>query len=91
MLKTELIQRISSQNPHLYQRDVEKIVDAILDQITEALARGDRVELAAILALELPSRSHRKPCPSSRLEKECESDLIRKLRCRLSEYCEAPR
>jgi integration host factor subunit beta len=45
MLKSELIERISSENPHLYQRDVEKVVDAILDQITEALARGDRVEL----------------------------------------------
>ena len=45
MLKSELIQRISSQNPHLYQRDLEKVVDAIFDQILEALARGDRVEL----------------------------------------------
>jgi len=45
MLKSELIQRISSQNPHLYQRDLEKVVDAIFDQIVEALARGDRVEL----------------------------------------------
>jgi hypothetical protein len=40
MLKSELIQRISSRNPHLYQRDVERVVNAILDQIIEALARG---------------------------------------------------
>jgi integration host factor subunit beta len=45
MIRSELIQRISSQNPHLYQRDIEKIIDAILDQIIEALRRGDRVEL----------------------------------------------
>jgi integration host factor subunit beta len=45
MLRSELIQRISSQNPHLYQRDIEKIVNAILDEIIEALHRGDRVEL----------------------------------------------
>src|SRR5262249_19305085 len=45
MIKSELIQRVSSQNPHLYQRDIEKIVSAILDQIVEALRRGDRVEL----------------------------------------------
>jgi integration host factor subunit beta len=45
MLKSELIRRISSQNPHLYQRDIEKIVSAILDEIAEALRRGDRVEL----------------------------------------------
>ncbi len=45
MLKSDLIRRISSQNPHFYQRDVEKIVDAMLDQIVGALAQGDRVEL----------------------------------------------
>ena len=45
MLKSALIRRISSQNPHLYQRDIEKVVNAILDQIIVALAQGDRVEL----------------------------------------------
>jgi integration host factor subunit beta len=45
MLKSELIRRISSQNPHLYERDIEKIVSAITDEIVEALRRGDRVEL----------------------------------------------
>jgi integration host factor subunit beta len=45
MIKSELIERIAEQNPHLYQRDVEVIVNAILDTITTALARGDRVEL----------------------------------------------
>jgi len=45
MLKSELIERIAAENPHLYQRDVAKIVNAILDTITTALARGDRVEL----------------------------------------------
>ena len=45
MIKSELIERIAAQNPHLYQRDVEKIVNAILDTITAGLARGDRVEL----------------------------------------------
>jgi integration host factor subunit beta len=45
MIKSELVQRIASQNPHLYHRDVEKLVDAILGEIVIALARGDRVEL----------------------------------------------
>jgi integration host factor subunit beta len=45
MIKSELIQRIASQNPHLYQRDIENIVSAILDEMVEALRRGDRVEL----------------------------------------------
>src|SRR5689334_10238627 len=45
MIKSELIEKIAAENPHLYQRDVERIVNTILDTITTALARGDRVEL----------------------------------------------
>ena len=45
MIKSELIEKITAQNPHLYQRDVERIVNTILDTITTALARGDRVAL----------------------------------------------
>ena len=45
MTKSELIQRIAELNPHLYQRDVERIVSTIFDEIADALARGDRVEL----------------------------------------------
>ena len=45
MIKSELVQRISSQNPHLYQRDVENMVNAILGEIIAALTRGDRVEI----------------------------------------------
>jgi SOS regulatory protein LexA len=33
MIKSELVQRIAEHNPHLYQRDVENIVNAILDEI----------------------------------------------------------
>ena len=45
MIKSELIERIASQNPHLYQQDIENIVNAIIDDIVKALGRGDRVEL----------------------------------------------
>jgi integration host factor subunit beta len=45
MIKSELIGRIASQNPHLYQRDIENIVNAIIDEIVKALGHGDRVEL----------------------------------------------
>jgi integration host factor subunit beta len=45
MIKSELVQHISTSNPHLYQRDVENIVNAILNEIVAAMARGDRVEL----------------------------------------------
>ena len=45
MLKSDLIERIAAENPHLHQRDVDILVNTILDTITAALARGDRVEL----------------------------------------------
>jgi hypothetical protein len=45
MLKSELVRRILDQKPPLRERDVENIVNAILGEIIQALARGDRVEI----------------------------------------------
>jgi integration host factor subunit beta len=59
MIKSELVQRIADRNPHLYLRDVEKIVNAILDEITNALARGDRVELRGFGAFSVKHRDAR--------------------------------
>jgi integration host factor subunit beta len=60
MIKSELIQRISSQNPHLFQRDIEKIVSAIIDEIVQALRRGDRVELRGFGAFSAKLREARR-------------------------------
>jgi integration host factor subunit beta len=59
MIKSELVQRIADRNPHLYLRDVEKIVNAILDEITNALSRGDRVELRGFGAFSVKHRDAR--------------------------------
>jgi integration host factor subunit beta len=59
MIKSELIRRISSQNPHLYDRDLEKVVNAILDEMIEALRRGDRVELRGFGAFSVKLREAR--------------------------------
>ena len=48
MTKSELIVRLAEANPHLFQRDVERIVTTIFDEITSALSRGDRVELRGL-------------------------------------------
>jgi len=64
MIKSELVQRIAQNNPHLYQRHVEMIVNTILDEITAALARGDRVELRGFGAFSVknrPARTGRNP------------------------------
>jgi integration host factor subunit beta len=59
MIKSELVMRISEQNPHLYQRDVENIVNTVLKVITEALKRGDRVELRGFGAFAVKRREAR--------------------------------
>ena len=59
MTKSELILRLAELNPHLFQRDVERIVSTIFDEIAKALARGDRVELRGFGAFSVKSRGAR--------------------------------
>ena len=59
MTKPELIQEIANRNPHLYHRDVERIVSTIFDEISAALARGDRVELRGFGAFSVKHRDAR--------------------------------
>ena len=46
MIRSALALRVASQNPHLYERGCEKVVDTILGRIADALVAGDRVELS---------------------------------------------
>jgi integration host factor subunit beta len=59
MTKSELIQRLAEQNPHLYLRDIEKIVDTLFEEITQALADGNRVELRGFGAFSIKHRDAR--------------------------------
>ena len=59
MTKSELILRLAEANPHLYQRDVERIVSTIFDEVAAALARGDRVELRGFGAFSVKRREAR--------------------------------
>ena len=59
MIRSELIQKIAEENPHLFQRDVERIVSTIFDEIVEAMARGDRVELRGFGAFSVKKRDAR--------------------------------
>ena len=60
MIKSELVQKIADENPHLYQRDVERIVGTIFDEIIEAMASGNRVELRGFGAFSVKRRDARK-------------------------------
>jgi integration host factor subunit beta len=59
MTKSELVARLASLNPHLYQRDVERIVTTIFEEVSAALARGDRVELRGFGAFSVKKRGAR--------------------------------
>ena len=59
MTKSELVTYVTEQNPHLYQRDVERIVTTIFDEISSALSRGDRVELRGFGAFSIKQRNAR--------------------------------
>jgi integration host factor subunit beta len=64
MIKSELVARLTARYPHLYHRDVERIVTTVLDNITKALSEGHRVELRGFGAFSVkvrPSRMGRNP------------------------------
>jgi integration host factor subunit beta len=59
MIKSELVQRVAEQNPHLFNEDVKKIVNAIFDEIEAALVRRDRVELRGFGAFSVKTQRAR--------------------------------
>ena len=59
MIRSELVQKLVEDNPHLYQRDVEKIVNTIFEEIIETMAGGDRVELRGFGAFSVKKRDSR--------------------------------
>ncbi len=70
MIKSELVMRLAERNPHLFHRDVERIVSTVFEEISAALARGDRVELRGFGAFSVkhrPARVGRNPRTGARV------------------------
>ena len=59
MIKSELVDALAERHPHLYQRDVERVVATVFDEISAALTRGDRVELRGFGAFSVKQRDER--------------------------------
>ncbi len=71
MIKSELIAKLAAENPHLTQRDVERVVGVILDRMTDALVQGGRVELRGFGAFSVrsrPARAGRNPRTGAAVE-----------------------
>jgi len=64
MIKSELVQRLAQDYPHLFHRDVERVVNTVFEEISAALTRGSRVELRGFGAFSVkrrPPRQGRNP------------------------------
>jgi integration host factor subunit beta len=59
LTRAELIAELAASNPHLRVADAELIVTTIFDQITAALARGERAELRGFGAFTVKQRNAR--------------------------------
>ncbi len=59
MTKSELIDRITAQNPHLTLKDVERVVSVIFNSISSALVNGDRIEFRGFGTFSVRTRSAR--------------------------------
>lgn len=59
MIRSELIQAIADENPHLLQRDVEQVVSTVLEEIISAMESGNRVELRGFGAFSVKHREAR--------------------------------
>ena len=59
MIRSELIQKIAEENPHLTQRDVERIVSTVFEEVIEAMCQGNRVELRGFGAFSVKKRDAR--------------------------------
>ena len=59
MIKSELVQKIADKNPHLYHRDVERIVNRVFDEIITSMKDGHRVELRGFGAFSVKERQAR--------------------------------
>ena len=73
MIKSQLVQKISEENPHLFQRDVDRLVSTIFMEITSAMSSGRRIELRGFGAFSVKQRKPRigrNPRTGSRVEVE---------------------
>jgi integration host factor subunit beta len=59
MIRSELVEKVAEENPHLYHRDVERIVSTVFNEIIDAMANGNRVELRGFGAFSVKKRDAR--------------------------------
>jgi integration host factor subunit beta len=59
MTKSDLIERVAVQVPHVSKKDTETVVNTIFDCMTEALRKGDRIEIRGFGSFQVKVREAR--------------------------------
>lgn len=78
MIRSDLVLRLAALNPHLYERDCQAVVNAILGRIADAIAAGDRVELrgfGSFATVEQKARMGRNPRNGAAVSVEAKNRL----------------
>ena len=60
MIRSELVEKIAAENPHLFQRDIERIIGTVFDEIIDAMSNGNRVELRGFSSFSVKQREARR-------------------------------
>ena len=67
--KQEIINKLSSNFPNLYKKDISKLFNIFLFEITKALVEGERVELRDVMMFETRRQKKRISLNPKTLEK----------------------
>ena len=59
MVRSELESKLAEQNPNILRKDIEKIVEIILIEISEALAKGESIEIRGFGSYKVKTRKAR--------------------------------
>ena len=67
--KQEIINKLSSNFPNFYKKDISKLFNIFLFEITKALVEGERVELRDVMMFETRKQKKRISLNPKTLEK----------------------
>tara|TARA_B100000029_G_C17275105_1_gene851322 strand:+ start:365 stop:646 length:282 start_codon:yes stop_codon:yes gene_type:complete len=59
MVRSELVTKLANQYPNILRKDIEKIINVIFSEITDALSRGENVEIRGWGTLKVKIRKAR--------------------------------
>ena len=59
MVRSELLQKLCDHHPNLLRKDIEKILEIIFFEISEALCRGENIEIRGFGTYKIKKRKAR--------------------------------